>query len=112
MPTGVAQVADYDILPGPLYLRALRRDRNGGSTEEIDWCEDIQEVHAANHNGSNSASWNEWCVSIRVAIHARQCWTPMGSCLVIGADANTFGASSSAESRETGATAQQPGFSR
>jgi len=58
MPTGVAQVADYDILPGPLHLRALCCDRHGGSTEEIDWCEDIQEVHPANHNGSNSASYD------------------------------------------------------
>jgi len=38
MPTGVVQVVDWNISPGPLRFSALRRDQNGGSTEEIDSC--------------------------------------------------------------------------
>ena len=44
MPTSVAKVADCDTLP--LHCSALRRDRNGSSTEEVH-CQDIQEVHLA-----------------------------------------------------------------
>jgi len=57
MPTGVVQVVDWNISPGPLRFSALRRDQNGGSTEEIDSVEDIYEVHLANHNRSISASY-------------------------------------------------------
>jgi len=56
MPTGVAQVAYFYTLP--LHFSALRRDRNGGSTEEIDSCDGIQKVHLANHNHSDSASYD------------------------------------------------------
>ena len=56
MPTGVAQVVVCHTLP--LHFSALRRDRNGGSTQEFDWCEDSQEVHLAIHNRSISASYD------------------------------------------------------
>ena len=56
MPNGVTYVADCYTLP--LHLSALRRDRNGGSREEIDSYEDIQEVLLANHNHSRSASYD------------------------------------------------------
>ena len=56
MPNGVTYVADCYTLP--LHLSALRRDRNGGSREEIDSYEDIQEVLLANHNRSRSASYD------------------------------------------------------
>jgi hypothetical protein len=56
MPTGVAQVVVCHTLP--LHFSALRRDRNGGSTEEIGSCEDSQEVHLADHNRRNSASYD------------------------------------------------------
>ena len=56
MPTGVAQVVVCHTLP--LHFSALRRDRNGGSTEEIGSCEDSQEVHRANDHRSNGASYD------------------------------------------------------